>query len=99
MPLDYWKSAKSMCTLPDFLDPFLFPIPIDFHVLRIIFSNSALTVEFEPGDKTGNGFYREKVLELARKLFVDYCHKHDADPVQLCEALWLLSDRQCQSLR
>jgi hypothetical protein len=79
-----------------FLDPFLFPIPIDFHVLRIIFANSVLAAEFEPGDGTANGFYREKVLALTRQLFTGFCHKHGADPVQLCEAFWLLSRTLCQ---
>ncbi len=70
--------------------PLLYPVPVDFHVLRVLVANEILTV---PGS--------DKVLpllelqEAARELTSWYCKEHEVSPVHLCDVLWLLSSSTC----
>ena len=74
-----------------FIDKWYFPIPVDFHVLRIVFAHEIIT-----GAKSGrNGFYTKEILAATRQLFLDYCRNHNADPLRLCDAVWLYSGLMC----
>ena len=75
------------------LDRWNFPIPVDFHVLRTIFSHEIAKVE--PWETNGNGFYTKKVLDEIRELFKNYCEEHKVDPLILCDAVWLFSGLMC----
>jgi len=77
----------------DILDRWHFPIPVDFHVLRIVFSNCIIVAK--PAESNGNGFYTKSVLMSVRKLCQNYCVKHNVDPLHLCEAIWLYSRLMC----
>jgi hypothetical protein len=74
-----------------FIDRWHFPIPIDFHVLRVVFAHEIIT-SAEPGY---NGFYTKEVLAATRQLFLDYCRNHNVDPLRLCDAVWLYSGLMC----
>lgn len=74
-----------------FINKWHFPIPVDFHVLRIVFAHEIITGA-EPGR---NGFYTKEILAATRQLFLDYCQKHDIDPLRLCDAVWLYSGLMC----
>lgn len=77
----------------DMIDRWDFPIPVDFHVLRTIFAHEILTVESEDGGK--NGFYTKPVLATVRELLLNYCKRHNVDPIELCDAVWLYSGIMC----
>jgi hypothetical protein len=70
--------------------PLLYPVPVDFHVLRVLVANEILTV---PGS--------DKILplpdlqEAARELTSWYCREYSVSPVHLCDVLWLLSSSTC----
>lgn len=70
------------------------PVPVDFHVIRILVANELLTF---PGttlaqDVYGNG---KLLLAAARKLTYEYCQQNDVSYLRLCDALWLLSRYLC----
>jgi hypothetical protein len=73
-----------------FMDPLVFPVPVDFHVLRILVAHEVLVC-----DISGNG-YLKGLQDGAREVTLGYCVKHGVDPLKLCDALWLLSSTLCQ---
>lgn len=75
------------------IDRWHFPVPVDFHVLRIVFSNEIIVAETE--NASANGFYTKRVLGAIRDLFMWYCREYSVDPLTLCEAIWLYSRMQC----
>ncbi len=74
------------------IDPISFPIPVDFHVLRILTANKLLVVE---GMESGMDLFKDEYKASARELTEVYCIKNAVSPVELCEALWLLSRTLC----
>jgi len=78
-----------------FVDRFHFPIPVDFHVLRVVFANRLITTGHAPSELNGNGLYIEAVLASVRRLVYRYCRRHRVNPVRLCDAVWLLSYALC----
>ncbi len=75
------------------VDRWHFPIPVDFHVLRIVFAHEIIIVA--PGEANGNGFYTKPVLAAVRNLCHQYCVEHSVDPIELCVAVWLYSGLMC----
>jgi hypothetical protein len=75
------------------IDCWNFPIPVDFHVLRTIFAHEIIVAD--PSEFNGNGFYTKPILATVRKLFYEYCAEHHADPLRLCDAIWLYSRTMC----
>lgn len=71
---------------------FVFPIPVDLHVMRVSIANQM--VEF-PGVPEGTNLYTDELLATLRKLYYDYAIEHDIDPLRLCDAVWLLSESLC----
>ena len=76
---------------------FYSPVPVDFHVLRLLVSNSIIRVRDKSVEETvGINFMKEKVLALAREVTEWYSRKYRVSPVALCDALWLLSRNLCR---
>lgn len=74
------------------IKPFRFPPPVDFHVLRILFSNQILTVEnYKPGMR----FWQNGMTDEARKILSRWIEEEGKDSVILSNALWLLSRDLC----
>jgi hypothetical protein len=73
-----------------FIDPFHFPPPVDFHVLRTIFGHEILILE----DKSESA-YNKETLALVRGLLSDYSLKHNISPLRLSEAMWIISRTLC----
>ncbi len=73
------------------IEPFVFPLPVDFHVCRIVLANEIVVVK----DPTNGDLYQKEVLDAIRALSIDYCHSHGVDPIDLCHAIWLFSQAMC----
>ncbi|MBW4061401.1 hypothetical protein HJC99_02420 [Candidatus Saccharibacteria bacterium] len=74
------------------IDFFYFPVPVDFHVLRVITTNQL--VRFEDIPSNGNVFC-DDLLQTARGLLESYARREHVNPLRLCDALWLLSGNLC----
>ena len=77
----------------EIIPPFTFPVPVDFHVLRILVAHELLVVK---GTQPGDNLYQPAVLVAARKLTETYCRKHGVNSLRLGDALWLLSSALCR---
>lgn len=76
----------------EIIKPFRFPPPVDFHVLRILFSNQILKVdEYKPGMR----FWQDGMTDEARKILSRWIKEENKDSVTLSNALWLLSRDLC----
>jgi hypothetical protein len=75
------------------IDPWNFPMPIDFHWLRTVFAHEIVVAHKRDGNS--NGFYTKPVLAAVRELSLRYCIEQNADPLLLCEAVWLYSGLMC----
>lgn len=71
---------------------FNFPPPVDFHVLRILFSNQILKVHnYKPGMR----FWQNGMTDEARRVLSHFINEEGKDPIILSNALWLLSRDLC----
>ncbi|WKZ26956.1 MAG: hypothetical protein QY311_02350 [Candidatus Paceibacterota bacterium] len=78
-----------------FGDPFTFPAPIDFHVLRVMVAHDIVRI-IEGGEKNGKlNYFHPIVLSALRDFFSWYAHTHATDPVHLSEVVWGLSRAVC----
>ena len=75
-----------------FFNAFAFPIPVDFHVARIVLSTEIAVVTNAPN---GN-LYKKELLDAIRALCLEYCVAHRVDPLDLCCAVWLYSRTLCR---
>lgn len=76
-------------------DPFTFPAPIDFHVLRVMVAHHVVCIiEGTPPSGRVNYFHKD-VLRALRDLFSWYARTHNTDPVHLSEVVWGLSRSMC----
>lgn len=74
------------------------PVPVDFHVLRILVTNRIVLVKGKSLEETiGVDFLKKSVQNLARKVTLWYCKKFRISPIALCDALWLLSRTLCRN--
>ncbi|MEK7094403.1 MAG: hypothetical protein AAB903_03645 [Patescibacteria group bacterium] len=76
------------------VDQWNFPIPVDFHVLRTVFSHQIIRATQTEG-RGNNGFYTKRILAQTRQIFLDYCEEHGVSPIELCDAVWLYSGLMC----
>ena len=77
----------------DLIDPFHFPIPIDFHVMRIMVSHELIYVEGEKGSK--ENLLSERFLKKIRETVIKYSKQEGINPINLCSALWTFSRILC----
>ncbi|GMU74196.1 MAG: hypothetical protein AMXMBFR44_3940 [Candidatus Campbellbacteria bacterium] len=77
----------------DLFDPVDFPLPIDFHLMRVFVANEIIVPDegVTDGSSIGNFALQRK----ARQLTLEYCVKHGVNPLRLCDALWHLSREGC----
>jgi len=80
------------CVHAGMVDVFTHPVPVDFHVLRILTAHGILVSEDIRPD---NSVSVEPLQEAARTVTVWYVKEYQADPIQLCDALWLFSSNMC----
>lgn len=73
---------------------FDFPLPVDFHVLRVSAANEIITFENTPDD--GN-IYHENTLAMLRGMYHDYSVTHGVSQLDVCNAVWSLSSAICGS--
>jgi hypothetical protein len=71
---------------------FVFPLPVDLHVLRVTISHQMITFRDLPSD--GN-MYSDATLRVMREMYVEYSRQHDISPLEVCNAVWLLSMALC----
>ncbi len=77
---------------------FVTPVPVDFHVLRLLTSNLIIRVKGKDVEQSvGIDFYRPLTLRLAREVTEWYSRVYKVSPIALCDALWLLSRTLCRS--
>lgn len=76
----------------DLVDVFNFPIPVDLHVMRV--SVETKMVQF-PGIEYPANVYSEKLLKTLRDVYADYAERKGISPLELCNAVWLLSEALC----
>lgn len=77
---------------------FVTPVPVDFHVLRLLTSNLIIRVKDKDIEQSvGIDFYRPVTLRLAREVTEWYSKEYKVSPIALCDALWLLSRTLCRS--
>lgn len=77
---------------------FYTPVPVDFHVLRLLTTNQILRVKGKDVMETiGIDFMCTATLKEARMVTEWYCRKHKVSPIALTDALWLLSRSLCRN--
>jgi hypothetical protein len=73
--------------------PFAYPVPVDFHILRVLIATGILTMR---GMRKRAWQYREKFLPYAREVTLRYIVETGEDTQLLAEGLWLLSRTLCR---
>ena len=74
------------------INGFNFPIPIDFHVLRVSIANEMITFGDVP---YGTDLFTDDTKRELRKLYFTYAEERGVDPLRLCNAVWMLSESSC----
>ncbi|MDE1875158.1 MAG: hypothetical protein KGH68_03785, partial [Patescibacteria group bacterium] len=81
----------------DLVPMFYAPVPVDFHVLRVLIASEVIRVRGKSTEETiGVDFMRTTVLQLAREATEGYCRSHRVSPIALADSLWLLSRTLCR---
>ncbi len=76
---------------------FYTPVPVDFHVLRLLTLTGIFRVEgMSIEEAVGVDFYTAHTQRLAREITEWYCRKFHISPIALCDSLWLLSREFCR---
>ncbi len=78
----------------DLIPYFDFPLPVDFHVLRVSAANEIITFENVPED---SDIYSEQTLATLRNMYHDYSVTHGVSQLDVCNAVWSLSSAICGS--
>jgi len=73
---------------------FDFPLPVDFHVLRVSAANEIITFENTP--ESGD-IYSEQTLAMLRNMYHDFSVTHGISQLDVCNAVWSLSSAICGS--
>lgn len=71
---------------------FDFPLPSDFHVLRVLSSNEAITFESVPEN---HDILSSQTMAMIRLICHDYSVTHGISQVEVADALWLYSSSLC----
>jgi hypothetical protein len=74
------------------IEPYVFPLPVDLHVMRVATATEML--KFEGYEKDEN-ILSKRALDMARQLFYLYARNNNIDTLRLCDAVWLLSNALC----
>lgn len=74
------------------IDSFEFPLPVDLHVLRVSVANEMIV--FDGYDEEAN-LYSKETLALMRELYHRYAVDNNVSTLELCNAVWLLSQSVC----
>ncbi len=74
-------------------DPFHYPLPVDFHVLRIILAHQIIRLE---GTNGNLHHHFEPLLAAIRDLSVSFSLKHGTDPLHMSEFIWYFSRSMCK---
>ncbi len=69
-----------------------YPLPVDFHVLRVSAATDIIRFENMPDD---GDIYKEHVLDLLRDMYRDYSVTHGVSQLDVCDAVWSLSSAIC----
>ncbi len=74
------------------MEPFIFPIPVDFHVQRIAAETDSVTWPYgvQPG------ITNDRLGDLLRPFFQDYAEEHGVSPLRLADVLWLHGSLMCE---
>lgn len=78
------------CNLVQF--PYVYPIPVDFHVLRVNLEHGIVDISRARKNITRS----DRLLQTVRDLTVWYCHLREIPSNILCDCLWLLSKYVCR---
>jgi len=97
--LDFQEKMTSMLSYflleAKLIAPFPFPIMVDFHAVRLAVQFEFITFpEYAPGSTIA---LSDELLGTLRQMFFDYMAKRNEDPVQLSNAVWLLSSMLCSA--
>ena len=76
----------------DLIETFMFPIPVDLHVMRVSIANEMIKF---PNAPNGTNFFTEQTRATLRQVYFDYATKHNINPLRLCDAVWMLSNLLC----
>lgn len=71
-------------------NPYDASIKIDRHIIRMSLGNSAVAPLLE-----GDVVRIDKFRKPLRKLYRDVCREYEIDPVDLCDAKWLIGSKVC----
>ncbi len=71
------------------VEPLKFPVPVDFHVMRILIANGAVTMEGAGNHKN------EKIQDAIREFSLWYCATHNVDYLHVSEFIWCFSRAAC----
>lgn len=74
----------------DLVPDIRFPMPVDFHALRIALATEMITVK--PNDFYT---YNHVVEDSLRELFQNYLNDKNVNPIDLTNCIWLLSSNLC----
>jgi hypothetical protein len=77
----------------ELIDDFVFPLPVDLHVLRVSIENEMLRFN---GYTEDDNLYSPETLATLRELYEEYARRHNISPLRLCDAVWLLSNALCR---
>ncbi len=75
------------------IEPFVFPVPADFHILRVLTAHEILYVQ---DASFGDDLKRYHLAKKAREVTTRYCEEYGVSPVALADVLWLLSRTFCR---
>ncbi len=78
----------------ELVDPFIFPIPVDVHVLRVSIANEMITF---PDSPHGTNLFNDHTTATLRDIYYNYAERKNVNPLRLCDAVWLLSGALCSS--
>ncbi len=74
------------------IEYFDFPLPVDLHVLRVTLANEMITFD---GYEDGENLLSEELLIAMRTLYYNYAIANNISTIELCDAVWLLSESLC----
>jgi hypothetical protein len=73
------------------INPFITPLPVDFHVLKICIMHEIIAVK-----GNAKNWYIPSLLKKARVLSFNYALEQGVSPLELCDAVWLYARSMCK---
>ncbi len=74
------------------IEAFPFSVPIDFHALRVSVATEMVVFRGVGRDRD---VFSEELRAALRRTFLEYAVEHEVNPIELTDALWLLSSTIC----